>query len=93
MEKKERMFSLVEQWRTSGLTRKKFATQHSVSEKSFAYWSTKQFNEVEKPKQKTTRVTQPSFIELSSEKELASEVPELHVALEFAHGLCIKIYR
>jgi hypothetical protein len=48
MDKKEKMFAMVEQWRGSGLTRKAFALQHGMSEASFKYWCKRQFNEVAK---------------------------------------------
>ncbi len=46
MDKKEKMFSLVDQWRKSGLTRKTFAQQHGIHTPSFDYWCKKQYNEV-----------------------------------------------
>ncbi|WP_442913406.1 IS66 family insertion sequence element accessory protein TnpA [Labilibaculum sp. K2S] len=39
--KKEEMFTLVEQWRKSGLTRKSFANQHGLKSKSLNYWCKK----------------------------------------------------
>ena len=32
------MFTLVRQWRESGLTRKEFCTQHGISLAKFGYW-------------------------------------------------------
>jgi hypothetical protein len=86
MDKKDKMFSLVEKWRESGLSRKDFAKQHSIPRTSFSYWCKKQSNEVVKVG------VQPTFIELTSkagERELVN-CPKIELSL--ASGLVIKIY-
>ena len=80
------MFSLVAQWRESGLSCKDFSKQHGISRTSFNYWCKKQSNEVLK------NVDQPTFIELTSkagERELIN-CPQIELSL--ASGLVIKIY-
>ena len=37
-ERREYMFTLVRQWRDSGLTRKEFCTQHGITIAKFGYW-------------------------------------------------------
>ena len=37
-ERREYMFTLVRQWRESGLTRKEFCSQHGISMAKFGYW-------------------------------------------------------
>ena len=37
-ERREYMFTLVRQWRESGLTRNEFCQQHGVSLSKFGYW-------------------------------------------------------
>jgi len=40
-EKQEHMFSLVEQWRASGMTQKQFCKKHQVKLATFGYWNTR----------------------------------------------------
>jgi len=37
-ERREYMFTLVRQWRDSGLTRKEFCAQHGTTVAKFGYW-------------------------------------------------------
>lgn len=37
-ERREYMFTLVRQWRESGLTRNEFCLQHGISLSKFGYW-------------------------------------------------------
>ena len=41
MTKTERMFTLVEQWKQSGITRKEFCRQADIKVGTFAYWVAK----------------------------------------------------
>jgi len=97
MSKKEEMFTLVEQWRESGLTRKSFANQHGFESESFNYWCKKQYNEVVKADQPTTaprqcRSTMPGFIELASGLDMNAQGQPVRMELELPGGIRIKIY-
>jgi hypothetical protein len=84
-EKKEKMFSMVEQWRKSGLTRNEFAMQNGIKSASFDYWCRKQFNEVEKAER-------PTFIEIGHHSVLSVDKKDPQVEMEFPGGLRLKIY-
>jgi hypothetical protein len=86
MDKKRKMFSLVEKWRESDLTRKVFAEQNGISPTSFDYWCKKQSNEVLK------NVDQPTFIELTSKAGGREQINCPQIELSLASGLVIKIY-
>jgi transposase-like protein len=38
-ERRDYMFTLVRQWRDSGLTRKEFCLQHGITMAKFGYWT------------------------------------------------------
>jgi len=42
--KTEAMFSLVQQWKTSGQTKKTFCSEHSISHHTLSYWVTKYYS-------------------------------------------------
>lgn len=87
MDKKSKMFSLVGQWRESGLSRKVFAKQHGIGSTSFDYWCKKQSNELVK------NGDQPTFIELTSNAAGARElINRPQIELKLPSGLVIKIY-
>jgi len=83
---KNKMFSLVEKWRESDLTRKAFAQQNGISLTSFDYWCKKQSNEVVK------NVDQPTFIELTSNAGARELINRPQIELSLPSGLVIKIY-
>lgn len=91
MDKKEKMFSLVDQWRKSGLTRKAFAEKHGITDSSFEYWCRKHDNKV---KQRT--ITPLDFVELIPKHESKSgaceKITNAKVELELPGGIRIKIY-
>jgi hypothetical protein len=91
MDKKEKMFSLVDQWRKSGLTRKAFAENHGITDSSFEYWCRKHDNKV-----KQRSIAPPDFVELIPQHEPKSGSCEkttiARVELELAGGIRIKIY-
>ena len=86
MDKKRKMFSLVGQWRESGLSRKVFAKQHNIPRTSFSYWCKKQSNEVVKSGE------QPTFIELTSNAGARELINRPQIELKLPSGLVIKIY-
>jgi hypothetical protein len=90
MDKKAKMYSLVEEWRVSGMTRKKFASLHSLSEVTFGYWCKKFERQRESPD--PVPVVMPAFVELSLEEGTAVIPRTLQAELEFASGLRLKIY-
>ena len=91
MDKREKMYLLVAQWRESGLTRKAFAQQHGLTDHTLEYWSRKQGNTI---KEHTS--TQPCFIELTPKPDSKSLVREdanhVKLELELPGGIRIKIY-
>jgi hypothetical protein len=91
MDKKEKMFPLVDQWRKSGLTRKVFAQQQGITDASFEYWCRKRDNEMVRPP-----VSHPGFVELAPNPETSRAVPGKtaipQVELSLPGGLVIKIY-
>ena len=86
MDKKNKMFTLVGQWRESGLSRKVFAKQHGIRSTSFDYWCKKQSNEVLK------NGDQPSFIELTSNSGSREQNNRPQIELKLPSGLVIIIY-
>jgi hypothetical protein len=86
MDKKSKMFSLVGQWRESGLSRKVFAKQYGIRATSFDYWCKKQSNEVVK------NGAQPTFIELTSNAGARELINSPQIELKLPSGLVIKIY-
>lgn len=86
MDKKSKMFSLVGQWRGSGLSRKVFANQHGIRSTSFDYWCKKQSDEVVK------NGDQPTFIELTSNAGARELINRPQIELKLPSGLVIKIY-
>jgi len=86
MDKKNKMFSLVGQWRESGLSRKVFANQHGIRTTSFDYWCKKQYNEVVK------NGDQPTFIELTSNSGPSEQINHPQIEIKLPSGLLIKIY-
>jgi hypothetical protein len=86
MDKKSKMFSLVGQWRESGLSRMVFAKQHGIRATSFDYWCKKQYNEVVK------NGAQPTFIELTSNAGAPELINRPQIELNLPSGLVIKIY-
>ena len=86
MDKKSKMFSLVGQWRESGLSRKVFAKQHDIRATSFDYWCKKRSNEVVK------NGDQPTFIELTSNAGAREQINRPQIELKLPSGLVIKIY-
>jgi hypothetical protein len=86
MDKKNKMFSLVEKWRESDLTRKVFAEQNGISPTSFDYCCKKQSNEVVKSGE------QPTFTELTSNAGARELINRPQIELSLPSGLVIKIY-
>jgi hypothetical protein len=85
MDKKEKMFSLVDRWRKSGLTRKTFADQHGLTDSSFEYWCRKRDNKMVKGS-----VSHPGFVELTPAVGEKPTTPRIELLL--SNGLLVKIY-
>lgn len=92
MDKKEKMFLLVDQWRKSGLTRKAFAQRHGVTDSSLEYWCRKRDNKIKK----RTLASQSDFIEIFPGQDTSTEVLKnsgsAMVELELPNGIKLKIY-
>jgi hypothetical protein len=67
-EKREKMFSLVTDWRASGLTQKAFGKLHGVNVATLGYWISKS-----KEQESNTK----SFIEMTSGTSVKSEEIEI----------------
>jgi len=91
MDKQEKMFSLVDQWKKSGLTRKSFAQQHGITDSSLEYWCRKRDNKVSHP----TSVP-IGFVEISPKQgsmpKVSKNTNAAMVELEFPNGIKLKIY-
>ncbi len=85
MDKQEKMFALVEQWKKSGMTRNEFVDKHDISIDSFAYWRRKH-------SRKTIKDKNPkSFIEITP-KPIAIKTDRPKIDIELPDGTLIKIY-
>ena len=91
MDKNEKMFRLVDQWRNSGMTRKAFAQQHGITDSKLEYWCRKQDNKVPRG-----TVEAPDFVELLAKghrkSQMADKTAIAKVELELPGGIRIKIY-
>lgn len=87
MDKDEKMFALVAQWRESGLTRRVFAQQHGITIKSFDYWCRKKST----PPAKTSS-EQVGFIELAQKPVPREDHAHPKFEIELPGGVRIKIY-
>jgi hypothetical protein len=83
MDKKAAMFKLIEQWKTSGVTRGVFAQQHGVKRPTFDYWYNKYVGE---------ESSETDFIEISAEATKASNESHPRIELVLSGGIHIKIY-
>jgi hypothetical protein len=97
MDKKEKMFVLVEQWRGSGLTRSVFSQQQGIDNASFNYWCKKHYNEVMKPRLPVKVSHKPAvkalgFVELPSGNGFFPKDQPVRMELELPGGIRIKIY-
>jgi len=98
MSKKEEMFTLVEQWRESGLTRTSFANQHGFGSESFNYWCKKQYNEVVKAQSPAvmtlakSSIKTPRFVEITSDPGVSPKSLPVRMEFELSGGIHIKIY-
>ena len=79
MDKKSKMFSLVGQWRESGLSRKVFAKQHGIRSTSFDYWCKKQSNEVLKNEDQPTFIGKTNVLDHLWPDHIDQHKPELSV--------------
>jgi len=97
MNKKEKMYALVEQWRGSGLTRSIFSQQQGIDNASFDYWCKKHYNEVIKPQLPTKVSPKPAvkplgFVEFPSVNGFFPKDQPVRMELELPGGIHIKIY-
>lgn len=74
------MFTLVGQWRGSGLTRKEFCTQHGIGLAKFGYW-------ISKWKEEHTSSGIPGFIPMGSPR--AGDMPVLSVV--YPNGVRLEV--
>ena len=84
--KRDKMFSLVDQWRESGITRNAFSRQHGIHARTFYYWCEKQSGKEWEPG------GEPGFIELAPEPSVDQKRACPRLDIEFSDGLRIKIY-
>jgi len=86
MRTEQEMFPLVEQWQKSGLTKKQFALNHNINDKTFIYWHYKYIRKQSLPISDKKPI---SFIELEPYKQ--SQTLHLEIALE--NGVTVRIYK
>ncbi|WP_430937380.1 IS66 family insertion sequence element accessory protein TnpA [Saccharicrinis sp. 156] len=91
MDKQEKMFLLVDQWRKSGMTRKAFAQEYGVTDSSLEYWCRKRDNKLGK-----RTAAAGEFVEIipnqDSESDVAKNKNTIMVELELPSGIKLKIY-
>lgn len=91
MDKQEKMFLLVDQWRKSGITRKAFAREHGVTHSSLEYWCRKRDM---KTRKRTAAASE--FVEIIPSRDPEPGVSEnkstAMVELELPSGIKLKIY-
>jgi hypothetical protein len=96
MDKKTKMFQLVQGWDDSGLSKVAYARQHGITIRSFEYWCRKLKKEGDKlpigNQSDTKRLSPPSFIEIGNSLAHNSANRQAQVELELPGGLRIKIY-
>jgi hypothetical protein len=96
MDKKSKMFQLVEGWKNSGLSKVAFSRQHGITIRSFEYWCRKLKKEGDKPpinnQSGIKHISPPSFIEIGNNSAHSSDNRQAQVELELPGGLRIKIY-
>src|SRR5690625_4232199 len=83
MTKTQRMFTLVEQWKQSGITRKEFCRQADIKVGTFAYW-------IAKYKRGEQQPTPGGFVRVE-----ASAQPACRVEITYPNGvkICIDPWR
>ena len=94
LERKEQMFSLVEQWHNSSQSQKFFCKEHNINVHTFNYWVKKyrlsssfaDFIEL-KPKIKSQKNEQ--IIKFHFSGEISAEVPA-ELAIDFMNQLIVR---
>jgi hypothetical protein len=87
MRTEQEMFPLIEQWQESGLTKKQFAKEHNIHEKTFLYWY---YKYVGKTTSSKSKVQKASFIELQNNQPTEKN---LHMEIVLENGVTIRIYK
>jgi hypothetical protein len=96
MDKKSKMFELVEGWKNSGVSKVAFVQQHGITIDSFEYW----YRKLKKVENKLPvgnqsgikHLSSPSFIEIGNISAHSSANRLAQVELELPGGLRIKIF-
>lgn len=83
MDKKTAMYTLIEEWKKSGVSRGVFAQQHGVKRPTFDYWYNKYVGE-ESP--------ETDFIEINTNPTKAPNELHPRIELVLSDGVLIKIY-
>ena len=94
-ENRQRMISLVNKWKGSGIPIRSYAQQIGVSKSKFEYWVRKQNTGA------TAKVSFAEFIEVGTvteNREPGNDSPQppsdrpAQIVFTFPSGLCVKIY-
>lgn len=85
MDKQTYMYSLVEQWKESGLTKGEFTKQQSVSYHSFNHWL-KKYN-----KQHSIALDKPEFTFFTAPENKISAIKKSSLKKELKTALCIEL--
>jgi len=86
MERKEKMYSIVEEWSKSDLSRIEFVKAHGITESILCTWRKRY--EKEKAEGKLT----PSFIEITPPTTEPETELKPKIEIELPEGIHIKIY-
>jgi len=95
MDKQNHMYSLVEEWKSSTMTKGDFSTSKSVTYHSFNYWVQK-YNQEHAPKESDSEVSFFSVPDKISEnkKEFQTKSTDCKaILIELPNGVKISIYQ
>jgi len=88
MNRKDKMYAVVQAWNGSELTRAEFARQHGISVTTLDNWRARFAQSPE-----STAKNEPDFIELHlSDTSQSEPAATPKVRLELPHGIVLKIY-
>lgn len=86
MERKEKMYSIVEEWNKSDLNRTEFVKAHGITESTLCTWRKRYENEKNEGK------LNPSFIEITPPPSEPTSELKPKIEIELPEGIRIKIY-
>jgi transposase-like protein len=87
--KRNKMFTLIEEWKESCKTQKQFSSEHGIKYSTFLYW-------MKKYRQSSTNSQNNGFLPLevvkSGDSDRADYSDQPKVEVEFSSGITLRIY-